>query len=198
MRKRRKQKKQLARTIHEGHRLIAAGGEREAFEFLDNAARRFPEDPEVRLLYATSLLGVRPNDAVPEAVKAIELEPDEPIRLTRAANLLFNMGEIRTARAYAKQARELTNTDFLFYPELVHLESHFAVIDGNYELAEEGFRFAAEREPEQEMFAHDLAKFLVGRNRAEEALAVVDDALARSKRPEALARLRNELTGGSG
>lgn len=86
------QGKQLATAIARGHRLIAEDGEQTAFEFLQKAIQQFPDDPEIGLLYATtSLLPNRPQDAVSETLKAIELDPDEPIRLTPAANLLFNM-----------------------------------------------------------------------------------------------------------
>jgi tetratricopeptide (TPR) repeat protein len=195
MKIRRKQKKELAAAIERGHRLIAGGGDRQAFEFLEQASQQFPEDPELRLLYATSLLAIRPKDAIPETVKAIELDPDEPVRLARAANLLFNMGQIETARSYAKRAKEKVTPDFWFYPELLNLDGHFAALDGDDELAEERLRAAMDREPEGGMFAVDLSKFLAKRGRHEEALEIVDQALTRSKRKESLEQLRGELLG---
>jgi tetratricopeptide (TPR) repeat protein len=193
----RKQKKELAATIDRGRALFTEGRDDEAFEFLEKAVQRFPEDAEIRLDYATSLLAVRPEEVVAEAVKAIELDPDEPIRLTRAASLLFNRGEIETARSYVERAKRLATHDFSFRPELLNLESHFAAHDGNDEMAEDGLCRAMEQKPNGEMFAFDLAKFLVERNRREEALGIIHEALTRVNRKEPLERLRNEILGES-
>ncbi|MGN6255345.1 MAG: hypothetical protein ACTHO8_10275 [Solirubrobacterales bacterium] len=189
----RKQRKELTAAIDQGHRLIAGGSEQAAFEFAQKAAQQFPDDPEIRLIYATSLLPIRPEDAVSEAIKAIELDPDEPMRLTRAANLLFNMGRVERARSYSARAKELAQPDFLFYPELLNLDGHFAALDGNDESAEEYLRLAMEREPNRGMFAVDLANFLSSRDRREEALEVIDQALTRTERKEPLERLRSEM-----
>lgn len=148
--------------------------------------------------YATSLLAINPEDAVAEAAKAVELDPDEPIRLTRAANMLFNMGQIDRARSYVARAKELAKPDFLFYPALLNLDGHLAAIDGNDELAEERLRLAVEREPSGGMLAVDLAKFLAERGRQEEALEVIDEALTLAEHKEPLQRLRGELGGAAG
>ena len=78
---------ELPVAIQQGHKLLAAGREKHAYEYLENAIQRFPNDPELRLLYATSLLAIRPKEAIGEAIKDIELDPDEPVRFTSAANL---------------------------------------------------------------------------------------------------------------
>lgn len=196
----RKQRKELAAAIERGHRLFAAGREREqeAAEFLQAAVQRFPDDPEIRLHYAISLLMIRPEDATAEIIKAIELGPDEPMRLTRAAGILFNMGDVETARTYANRAKELAPPDFLFAANLINLDSHFAALEGKDELAEEGFRRALTQEPNAEMFAVDLANFLAKRGRNPEALEIIDNALPRTKRKEPLEELRNKLLGESG
>lgn len=143
--------------------------------------------------YATSLLPINPEAAVAEAVKAIELDPDEPLRLTRAANMLFHMGRTDRARSYAARAKELAKPGFLFYPALLNLEGHFAAIDGNDELAEERLRLALEQEPDGGAFAVDLARFLAERDRKEEALGIIDDVLTLTEHKESLQRLRGEL-----
>lgn len=189
----RKQRKEVAAAIDRGLRLLAEKRRQEAHDFLEQAVQKFPDDPEIRMHYATSLLAINPEDAVAEAAKAIELDPDEPIRLTRAANMLFNMGQIDQARSYAARAKELARPDFLFYPALLNLDGHFAAIDGNDELAEERLRLAVEREPSGGMLAVDLAKFLAERDRQEEALEVIDEALTLTEHKEPLQRLRGEL-----
>ncbi|MGN6587967.1 MAG: tetratricopeptide repeat protein [Solirubrobacterales bacterium] len=189
----RKRRKERTAAIKWGRKLFAAGREQEAYEFLQKAVQEFPDDPEIRLLYATSLLAVRPADAVPEIIKAIDMGPSEPIRLTNAAGILFKMGQVETARSYAARAKELASRDFVFMPYLINLDSHFAALEGNDELAEEGFRLAVKREPDGETFAVDLASFLSKRGRQEEALEVIDKALPQTKRPEPLERLRRDL-----
>lgn len=189
----RKKKREAAAAADQGLRLLAKGRRQEAYAFLERAVHRFPDDPDVRMHYADSLLAVRPQDAIPEITKAIELGPDEPIRLTRAAGILFKMGQVETARSYATRAKDLASPDFLFMPYLVNLDSHFAALEGKDDVAEEGFRLAVEQEPDGETFAVDLAKFLSDRDRQEEALAVIDQALPRTPRKEPLERLRSEL-----
>jgi Flp pilus assembly protein TadD len=184
-----------AAAIERGQRLLVERRYEELLEFLQEAVRRFPKDPEIRLLYATSLLEIRPDDAVREATKAIDLDPDEPIRLTRAARLLFNMAEIEVARSYATRAAELTPDGFLFTAELANLGGLLRALDGEDELAEEALRMAMELKPDQEGLARDLAKFLADRGRVEEAVKVIDQALKLAKRREELERLREEIAG---
>lgn len=191
----RKRRKDVAAANAHGLRLLAERRRQDAYEFLAGAVQKFPDEPEIRLHYATSLLAVRPADAVDEAIKAIELDPDEPIRLTRAASLLFSLNDIQTARAYTMRAKELADHEFSFYPELINLDGHFAALDGKDELAEKDFREAVEREPDGEMFAVDLALFLAKRGRQPEALKVIDNALPLTERKDPLEDLRSELLG---
>jgi predicted Zn-dependent protease len=97
------------------------------------------------------------------------------------------------ARQYAMRARDLGGSDFLFASELSHLESRFALQDGNEEAAEKGFRLSVEREPQSEMFALDLATFLADRGQQQEAIAVIDEAIERAKTHDNLQRLRLEI-----
>lgn len=78
---------ELPVAIAQGHKLLAAGREQRAYEYLENAFQRFPGDLEIRLLYATSLLAIRPKEAIGEAIKAIEQDPQETAQPTRAASL---------------------------------------------------------------------------------------------------------------
>lgn len=195
MRIRRRKQKRLEAAIEKGQRLLVEGRYEENFEFLREAVQRFPDDPEIRLLYATSLLEVRPDDAVREAVKAIDLDPDEPIRLTRAASMLFNRGEFDRARSYATRAAELTPSGFLFTAELTSLVGLLGALDGEEELAEEALRAAMELKPDQERLARDLAKFLADRDRTKEAVEVINQALKVTKTKEQLERLRDEIAG---
>lgn len=186
---------ELPVVIEQGRRLLAAEREQRAYEYLEKWIQRFPDDPDLRLLWATSLSEVRPQEAVPEVVKAIEMDPDEPIRLTRAAGIAFTMGDVETARSYATRAKELAPSNFPLQANLLNLDSHFAALEGKDELAEKGFRLAIEQEPDGETFAVDLCQFLADRDRRPEALEVIDEALPHSRRRESLERLRGELLG---
>jgi Flp pilus assembly protein TadD len=180
-------------TVQRGEELFSQGPEDEAYEFLTEAVQRFPDNAEIRLLYAYTLLSVRPEDGVAEAIKAAELDPDEPIRLTRIAGMMLRMGRPELARKYAAQARELGGDDFFFAPELTRLEADFALQDGDEEAAEKGYRRAVELEPHNEALAVDLAEFLAERGRRVEAMEVVERALQTAKSKDELTRVGEEL-----
>jgi tetratricopeptide (TPR) repeat protein len=192
--KKRRYKRELSEAIARSRQLLAEGRHEENLKYLEEGVtERFSDDAEIRLLYGTALLGPKPKVGVSEIVRAIALEPDNPEKLTRAAHLMYDMKQFDQARAYAKRAKELAPEDFVFGPELLSLESSFAALDGNDELAEEGLRLAVKREPKMEPLAFDLAKFLADRGRQAEALEVIDEALKRTKTTKYLERLRTEI-----
>lgn len=78
---------ELPAAIYQGHRLLAAGREQDAYRFLEKEIQHFPDDPEIRLLYATSLLAIKPKEAIGKAIKAIEQDQHETAQPTRAASL---------------------------------------------------------------------------------------------------------------
>jgi Flp pilus assembly protein TadD len=189
----RKQRKEVGAATDRGLRLLAEKRYQEAHEFLAQAVQQFPDDPELRMHYAHTLLAVCPEQVVPEVVKAIELGPNEPIRLTRAAGILFKMGQLETARSYVTHAKELAPPNFMFMPDLIHLDGHFAALEEKDELAEENFRLAVEQAPNNASFAADFAQFLSERGQRAGALKVIDEAMARTENTEPLQRLRGEL-----
>lgn len=78
------EKRKLAATIARARKLRELGRDPDqALEFLEEAVRRFPQDPELRLLTATVLLALRPDDVAAEVNKAAELAPDDPGTLVR-------------------------------------------------------------------------------------------------------------------
>ena len=191
----RKKRKEAAVAAARGLQLLAERKHGEAHAFLQEDVQRFPDDADIRMHYAHSLLATRPDEAIPEIKKAIETDPDEPVRLTRAAGIVFKLGDVETARSYAKRAKELAPPNFPFEAYLINLNSHFAALEGKDESAEEGFRLAIEQEPDGETFAADLAQFLADRDRLPEALEVIEEALPRAGRREVLERLRGQLLG---
>lgn len=190
----RKQRKELTAIIEQGHELLAAQQEQEAIEFLERAVEQFPEDPEIRILYASILLASRPNDVAAEAAKAVELGPDDPVILVRGGHLLLGRGEVEAAQSCAARASELSRPDFVLLSGLESLKGRLAALSGEDEVAEEQLRAAAARDPLYSTFALDLAKFLIGQGREAEALEVIDGALAHAKEKADLKRLRTEIT----
>lgn len=193
-RKRRNQKR-LAAAIHRGGTLLVEQRYEEFHQFLQEAVQEFPEDAEVQLLYATSLLDVRPDDVVPEAIKAVELAPNDAMMLTQAASLILNRGDVEAARPYVTRAEELAPEGFIFMAELKGLAGQIRAHDGDDEFAEDALRSAVELKPDQEGLARDLAEFLADRYRMEEAVEVIDRALKLAKKKEQLERLRVEIAG---
>lgn len=190
--KRRKQK-ELATDINRGRELRKAGRDQEALDFLEGAVQRFPEDPELRLLYATILLGFRPNDVCAEAAKAAELAPDDPAVLVRAGHLLLGSGDRKAARSCAARANELVQPDFILMAGLDDLNGSLAVLAGEEELAEEKLRSAINREPDNERFVRHLAVFFAERGRLEDGVAVLDEGLKHVEKTDELERMRSRM-----
>jgi tetratricopeptide (TPR) repeat protein len=192
--KKRRHKKELSAAIAHSRRFLAEGRHEENLQYLEGGvAERFSDDAEIRLLYGTVLLGPRPKAGLLEISKAIELDPSDPEKLTRAAHIMYDMKQFGQARTYMNRAKELAPEEFVLGPELLALESNFAALDGNDKLAEEGLRSAVEREPKMGGLAVDLARFLANRGRREEALGVIDEALKRTEDAKYLKRLRAEI-----
>ncbi len=73
----------LSETVERAEQLLLDGRDAENLEFLEDAIERFPQDPEVRLLYGTALVPFRPEEAPWQLATAIKLDMDNPWRLTR-------------------------------------------------------------------------------------------------------------------
>jgi len=188
-------------TIQQARALISKGPDSEAYDFLNTAVRRFPDNAEIRLLYASVVLPTHPEEGVLEVVKAVELEPNEPNRLARAADLIYSMGHIELAREYASAARDYGGTNFLFSPELTRLEADLALRDGDKNAAESGYRSAVQLEPHNEALSLSLAKFLAKQGRRGEAVQELERALRvgteeSGVQGDELARLRDEIREG--
>lgn len=186
------QKKRDA-AIRRARRLRSEDRDQENLEFLEEARLRFPREAEFQLIYATTLLPLRPDEVASEVVKAVGLAPDDPTVLVRAAHLMRSEGEPEVARFYMKRARELAGPNFIFEGGLANLEGAYAAFDKEYDFAEERLRCAVELDPDFESFAGDLARFLAARGRLEEAVEVVDQALPQVKTRIYLEDLRKKL-----
>ena len=197
MMKFRRHQKELDRAIAHAGRLLSERRDRENLEFLEEAVQRFPDNAEIQLLYATALLASRPDEVASQVVKAVDLAPDDPIILVRAASLMLNRDETEAARLYTERARQLAEPGFVLEGGLARLEGVLAAFEKKYELAEEKLRFAVETDPEFYTFVRDLARVLETRGRQTEAIEVIDQALPRVNKRDDLERLRRELLEGT-
>ena len=165
----------------------------EALKFLEKAINEFPDDPEIRVSYASTLLDIRPGDVAAEAAKAAELAQDDPATLVRAGNLLVHRGDRETARACAARANEVAQPDFVLMSGLVHLDGVLAALDGEDDLAEEKLRSATASDPDNEPWASQLAVFLAERGRLADAVAVIDEALKHVEDKTRLEKMRHRM-----
>lgn len=195
----RRHMKELTAAIVRGRELRKLGRDPEkALEFLGGAIERFPEDPELRLLHATVLSAVRPDDAAAEAAKAADLAPDDPATLVRAGHLLLSSGDRETARSCAIRAERLAKPDFVLMGGLDNLFGLLAAFRGEDDCAEDKLRSAVDREPSNESFAKNLAVFLAERGRLQEGADVLDAALKHVEKKGALEQMRNRMAAEAG
>lgn len=181
-------------VVERSRALYLEGRHRENLPLLESAVERFETDPDIRMLYATVLLASEPERTPGEIEKAIELGPDDPHRQLQAATVMLGLKDYKAARSYLEQAYELAPPDPAFVDELVSLGGNLlAVAGGDQRLAEEALRAVVHDRPEEEMFARELASFLVEKGRRTEALKVIDTALGSVRERDRLLDLRDQL-----
>lgn len=187
----------LTEARETGFRLLKAHRPEELLSFMEVAVRRFPDDSEIRLLYATALLPFRAEDARWETAYAVSLDTDDPVVLTQAARLMIDLGDRSSAASYANRAATFAPADFALATDLDNVRGVLAALDGDNDMAEPALRAAYELEPQRWMFANNLARFLHDAGRDSEALKIVNEFVA-SNEPierEAAQRFRRELLG---
>ncbi|MGN6587968.1 MAG: tetratricopeptide repeat protein [Solirubrobacterales bacterium] len=191
--KARKEKKKVRAVVDRSWQLLNEGSYQEGLDFLKNAIDQFPDNAEIRMHYATVLLNFQPAEVRPQVVKAVELDPSDPTILVRAASIMVNRGDPDLARSYVARANALAQPDFSMLSPLSHVEGDLARLDGNYDLAEEKLRRAAEIDPTFFMPVSALAKLLSEQGKHTQALEAIDQALPIVKNKDELRRIRMEL-----
>jgi Flp pilus assembly protein TadD len=192
-----KHERELAAAIECGRGLIREQKDQEALEFLEKAAREFPQSPEIPLLLATVYRGSRPDDISAQLAKASDLGSDDPVIQVMVGHRLLNEGDVEAARACAARVGDLIDDEFALRADLDRLIGRIAARDGDYVVAEARLRAAFRGEPELSTHSLDLARFLWARRRNEDALTVINESLDRVREPgdkDLLERLRGEIT----
>ncbi|MBJ7520002.1 MAG: tetratricopeptide repeat protein [Solirubrobacteraceae bacterium] len=161
--------------------LREAGQDTESLALLEEGVRCFPADPEIRIMLASNLLRLRPSEAREQIAEAIALDVNDARRVTRAAVMLFDLGELDGARQYVAHAlRILPRDDAILEVELTVLGGEIASTLGEHEVAEEAFRAAVEAFPQVEHYWVTLAQFLVDQGRIDEARSAIKEGLDRA------------------
>jgi tetratricopeptide (TPR) repeat protein len=197
----------LESAVAEARRLLSEGAsEEEYLAYTARAVEKFPNDPELRLAYATALAASRPEQARTEALQVVDLDPGDPVRLARLAGLLVSLGARDAARSCVERAAQLpppanAAVAKVLASQLSNVRGAAAALDGDHAQAEEALRAAYDADPEVWVFARDLAAFLGSRRRFDEALEIIDRTLAASASPDVhaeqsraiLKRLREDI-----
>lgn len=166
-------------TLRRAIRLLEEVDDDSLLVFTEDAVERFPEDPELHLVRAIGLIQSRPDDALWEAARAVQLNPDDPGLLARAARLMLDLGNLESADAYSRRALGFERgANFMFAPDLANVRGVVHALRGEPALAERELRSAHETDPRRPIFAKDLATFLDEQGRTEEAVVVLDHTIA--------------------
>lgn len=193
---RRNQAQKLAETLKHGRALIRERKDQEALQFLEKAARDFPEAAEIPLMLATVCGDSRP-DAIPAFLsKAAELGFDDPVIQVMVGHRLLNEEDVEAARHCAGRAEHLIDDNFALMADMDRLVGRIAARDGDDGVAEARLRSAFQREQGLPTHTIDLARFLWARRRNEDALAVIDKSIERVRDDDdkdLLKHLRREI-----
>jgi tetratricopeptide (TPR) repeat protein len=181
------------RVIERANRLMEEGRDAECRRLTRGGVERHPDDPEMQLLRALALLAERPWDAPWHAARAVQLDPDDAERITRAATLMLHLSEHDAAAAYVARARQVAPEDFAFAPDLANLAGLVALEAGDDRAAERELRAAHGADPARATFTTDLASYLAEHDRVPEALALLDAALPETDDADRLRALRERI-----
>lgn len=168
-----------AKALAKAQSLKLNGTQGEYLDFTADLIVRFPDDPEIRLEYASALVASRPAEASEQAHCAVGLSDNtDPALLARAAIIFLGAGDRVGARSAVEDAERLQSDNQIITNELLRLRGRIAILDGEEAVADEALGTVHLADPANERFALDYARFLTSRGRIAEAKGVIDSTLA--------------------
>jgi tetratricopeptide (TPR) repeat protein len=170
-----------AAAVDRARRLIREEKGEELAVFAADAVRRFPESPELQLMFARGLrFEGRPDaEVATQAAKAATVGARDANIQVQAGYTLIDAGDVEAARKCVARAEESADEHFIFAADLDGLRGRIAARDGDFAEAEELFRSVVSREPQWPGNWTQLARFLWARGRNQEALTIVAESLSR-------------------
>lgn len=174
--------------------LARAGHDEESEGLVRAGLVRFPGAAEVHL-HAGAAAADRGESAEAKrlALRAVELAPEDPRVLTRAALLTFDLDEFGPAEKWSRQAANIAPDDFVLAANIAHLAGKLLYVYGKDEGAEEMLRMAFEDDPEMRGHGQMLAMLLEKRGRNTEALEVIAEALGHRPGDQELEAARERI-----
>lgn len=172
------------------------GCDAESERLLRFAVERFPSNPSFTIRLAVALFERSPRESVDLLYRAVELAPEDPRVLTRAASLLFYHKEFASSFEYTQRAMRIAESttgepDYVGY--LLHIAGRHASLRGQDEIAENALRTAFEEDSAISERGRILADFYASRERPAEALEVIDEALRVRGKDASLLRTREKI-----
>ncbi len=160
--------------------LVADGRFDENLELLRRAAEDHRDDVDVVLRAAAAEQDADHARAAQLLERAVSLAPEDAGVLTRAGFGALALGDLDRALGWAERAGRLTvdDPDFPLAFDLSHLGGRIFVAHGRDDRAERLLEIAFEELPQAPGYGLELAHLLARDGRDEEALAVIEKALA--------------------
>jgi Flp pilus assembly protein TadD len=173
----------LAAAVKRTRKLVMEGKGAELASYGQAAADRFPESAELQLMLARGLRQIdRPDfEIAAQATKAATVGARDANIQVQAGFILIDARDVEGARGCVARAEESADEHFIFAVDLDGLKGRVAAVDGEYARAEDLFRSVVLREPQWPENWNQLARFLWARDRDEEALTVLAEALNRAR-----------------
>lgn len=169
---------------------LSQSGERdEALRHFEEAARLSPQT-SYRLGFAAALnIAGRNQDAIAQYEQVLSQEPRDQQALKELGSLYNRMGKYEEAATFLTRAAEVNPTDLALQQDLAWANE----AKGNLDQAAETYRKVLGAAPGAVVSRTRLAEVLVKQQKAEEALALVEEGLRRDPAVPLLRRARASL-----
>jgi tetratricopeptide (TPR) repeat protein len=178
--------------------LDRAGHQAQASPLWRDALTRCHSEADLLLRLAAATFDERhdagaQSDAHAYVTQAVASSPADPVVLTRAASLMYFLGDLGTAKSFVREASVLASPDFEYDIDLVHLAGRLAAAEGRIPEAREFLSVAFEEDPQARGHGEALARLYASQGESDAALAVVERALPHRPDDQSLRELQNEL-----